>query len=144
MREGKGFLIVYAIDNWASFNEVCLPRIPCNHLNSLAGADLQGQNNEGKGIQQSGDVSDVLRSADSASSEHPDSVLVGNKCDMEDKRQVSYDQGKKLADEWGCPFLETSAKTKINNEECFYQVVREIRCSPRPRSVTRIILAQRA
>ena len=22
MREGKGFLIVYAIDNWSSFNEV--------------------------------------------------------------------------------------------------------------------------
>lgn len=55
------------------------------------------------------------------------SVLVGNKCDMEDKRQVTYEQGKSLADQWGVPFMETSAKAKINNEECFYQVVREIR-----------------
>ena len=32
-----------------------------------------------------------------------------------------------LAKEWGCPFLETSAKEKINNSACFEQVVREIR-----------------
>lgn len=25
-----------------------------------------------------------------------------------------------------CPFMETSAKSKINNEECFYEAVREI------------------
>mmetsp|Transcript_29233 Transcript_29233/g.93649 ORF Transcript_29233/g.93649 Transcript_29233/m.93649 type:complete len:191 (+) Transcript_29233:277-849(+) len=54
-------------------------------------------------------------------------VLAGNKCDMEDERQVQKDQAQKLAAEWKCPFMETSAKNKINNEECFYEVVREIR-----------------
>ena len=54
-------------------------------------------------------------------------VLVGNKCDMEGERQVSFDQGQTLAQEWGCPFFESSAKAKINNEECFYAVVREVR-----------------
>eukprot|EP00753_Platysulcus_tardus_P017373 PLAT6387.1.p2 GENE.PLAT6387.1~~PLAT6387.1.p2 ORF type:complete len:190 (+),score=108.44 PLAT6387.1:73-642(+) len=54
-------------------------------------------------------------------------VLVGNKCDMQKEREVTYEDGKKLADEWGCPFMETSAKEKINNEECFFQLVREIR-----------------
>lgn len=29
-------------------------------------------------------------------------VLVGNKCDMEDERVVSYDRGRQLADQLGC------------------------------------------
>jgi GTPase KRas protein len=32
-----------------------------------------------------------------------------------------------LAKTWNCPFFETSAKTGINVEECFFQLVREIR-----------------
>jgi GTPase KRas protein len=41
--------------------------------------------------------------------------------------QVTTEQGQALATSWGCPFFETSAKTKINHEECFFQIVREIR-----------------
>ncbi|RHY27802.1 hypothetical protein DYB32_006520 [Aphanomyces invadans] len=54
-------------------------------------------------------------------------VLVGNKCDLDRNRQVSLAAGKALAAEWGCPFMETSAKERIRNEECFFEVVREIR-----------------
>ena len=54
-------------------------------------------------------------------------VLCGNKVDLENERQVSTEEGEKLAEEWGCPFFETSAKTKVNDHECFYQLVREIR-----------------
>jgi len=54
-------------------------------------------------------------------------VLVGNKCDLADERQVSTEQGKGLASSWGCPFYETSAKKKINHETCFHELVREIR-----------------
>ncbi|GAB5354819.1 hypothetical protein AAMO2058_000152000 [Amorphochlora amoebiformis] len=54
-------------------------------------------------------------------------VLVGNKCDLADERVVSESEGKALAVEWSCPFFETSAKEKINNEICFFQLVREIR-----------------
>merc|ERR1719253_2467128 len=39
-------------------------------------------------------------------------VLVGNKCDLENEREVSVEQGKKLAAEWGCPFMEVSAKER--------------------------------
>ena len=53
-------------------------------------------------------------------------VLVGNKCDLESERQVTYEMGQQLADEMGCPFMEASAKAKINNLELFSQVVREI------------------
>lgn len=54
-------------------------------------------------------------------------VLAGNKCDLKDQRQVQYTEGAELAKEWGCGFFETSAKIKLNNEACFFELVREIR-----------------
>lgn len=54
-------------------------------------------------------------------------VLVGNKCDLEDDRVVSQVQGNQLANQWGsCTFLETSARKKINVDEVFYDLVRQI------------------
>jgi len=54
-------------------------------------------------------------------------VVVGNKCDLESERQVSKAEGQDLAKSFGCPFLETSAKSRINVEESFFELVREIR-----------------
>jgi len=54
-------------------------------------------------------------------------VLVGNKCDLETERQVTTGEGADLAKTFGCPFNESSAKTRINVEETFYELVREIR-----------------
>ena len=47
-------------------------------------------------------------------------VLVGNKCDLDaSERQISTEEGQELAKQMECPFLETSAKAKINNKSCF-------------------------
>ena len=46
-------------------------------------------------------------------------ILVGNKCDLDSKRQVSFDNGKELADKYGITFLETSAKETVNIDELF-------------------------
>jgi GTPase KRas len=54
-------------------------------------------------------------------------VLVGNKCDLENQRQVGQGEGKDLAKQFKCKFLETSAKEKLNVDEAFYSLVREIR-----------------
>jgi len=54
-------------------------------------------------------------------------VLVGNKCDLESERQVTTSEGQELAKTFGCPFFESSAKTRVNVEESFYGLVREIR-----------------
>jgi GTPase KRas len=52
-------------------------------------------------------------------------VLVGNKCDLEEQRQVSKAKGKELADKYNCSFMETSAKDNTNVEEAFYTLIRE-------------------
>lgn len=41
-------------------------------------------------------------------------ILVGNKCDMEHERVISYERGKTLADELNIEFFETSAKDNHN------------------------------
>ena len=46
-------------------------------------------------------------------------VLVGNKNDLEDKRQVKYEDGMELANKNGMMFYETSAKSGFNVEEIF-------------------------
>lgn len=46
-------------------------------------------------------------------------VLMGNKNDLIQKRQVSYNEGKRLADQIGFIFMETSAKSNKNLIEAF-------------------------
>ena len=41
-------------------------------------------------------------------------LLIGNKCDLEERREVSSERGKLLAEKHGIPFMETSAKTGYN------------------------------
>ena len=52
-------------------------------------------------------------------------VLVGNKCDKSD-RVVSFEEGKKLAQDYGMEFFETSAKSNINVSETFTFLTKEI------------------
>ena len=54
-------------------------------------------------------------------------ILVGNKCDMEDRRQVTYEEGKEFAGQFGMPFLETSAKATQNVDMAFDTMTREIK-----------------
>ena len=54
-------------------------------------------------------------------------VMCGNKCDLRVERQVSILEGKEKASIFSLPFFETSAKHRINIEESFFEVVREIR-----------------
>ncbi len=53
-------------------------------------------------------------------------VLAANKCDLEDDRAVQREQGSNLAQQWSCAFLETSARKKINVDEVFNNLVRQI------------------
>jgi small GTP-binding protein len=53
-------------------------------------------------------------------------VLIGNKSDLNDKRQVSIEEGKKVADENNMIFFETSAKDNVNINEVFLKSAQKI------------------
>jgi len=62
-------------------------------------------------------------------------VLVGNKCDLQDQRVITTEQGQELARKFGCSFLEASAKKRINVDEIFHDLIRQInKISPPPKS----------
>ena len=52
-------------------------------------------------------------------------VIVGTKCDRLD-REVTEEEGKKLADELGVKYFETSAKTGYNVNEAYNFLIKDI------------------
>ncbi|THU61641.1 hypothetical protein C4D60_Mb07t25470 [Musa balbisiana] len=57
-------------------------------------------------------------------------MLVGNKVDKESERAVTKKEGIDFAREYGCLFLECSAKTRVNVEKCFEELVLKILDTP--------------
>lgn len=53
-------------------------------------------------------------------------MLIGNKNDLEHRRQVTFDEGKAFADANGLIFMETSAKTAFNVEQAFINTAEKI------------------
>ncbi|EFC49299.1 ras family small GTPase, partial [Naegleria gruberi] len=61
-------------------------------------------------------------------------VLVGNKCDLESERSVKVEKAKMYAKELGIPLLESSARQRLNVDEAFGTLIREIRkTKPEPK-----------
>lgn len=56
-------------------------------------------------------------------------MLVGNKSDLEDKRQVSIEEAKNRADQWNVNYVETSAKTRANVDKVITHLIMQ-RISP--------------
>ena len=56
---------------------------------------------------------------------HVNKILIGNKCDIEDQRMVTKEEGEKLAKEYDIKFFETSAKQD-------FQVGEEVRITDGP------------
>ncbi|GAN08762.1 RAS protein [Mucor ambiguus] len=96
MRNGEGFVLIYSITSYHSFE--------------------QAQ----KLHEQIARVKDL---------EHFPVVLVGNKCDLEQDRQIPTSAGRDLAKLYNCPFFEASAKQNFKIEDTFHGLVREIRRS---------------
>jgi Ras-related protein Rab-10 len=67
-----------------------------------------------------------LRNIDDHASDDVVKMLIGNKCDMDDKRCIARMRGEALAREHTIPFLETSAKNNVNVEKAFFEMARLI------------------
>lgn len=52
-------------------------------------------------------------------------VLVGNKCDLQQSWAVNMGQAREVARQYGVPFVETSAKTRMGVDDAFYTLVSE-------------------
>jgi len=61
-------------------------------------------------------------------------ILIGNKCDLEDKRAVSIEDAQALAQEKGMEYLETSAAEEVNIDNAFRRMAKMIleRTSKKP------------
>ncbi|KAJ0040210.1 hypothetical protein Pint_27344 [Pistacia integerrima] len=57
-------------------------------------------------------------------------MLVGNKVDKEGERVVTKKEGINFAREYGCLFIECSAKTRVNVQQCFEELVLKILDTP--------------
>jgi len=67
-----------------------------------------------------------LRNIDEHANEDVEKMILGNKCDMDESRQISFDKGQQIAREHGIKFMETSAKNNINIERAFHELAEAI------------------
>ena len=94
MRTGQGYMIVFAVNNRCTFDEV---------------SEFHEQ---------------ILRVRDADS---VPLVIVGNKVDIVEGREVTTLEGKALAKSFNAVYIETSAKMRMNVEDAFFSLVREVR-----------------
>ena len=52
-------------------------------------------------------------------------IIIGNKCDLEDKRQITKEQGELKAKKYGADFMETSAFSGENIDKAFEKLIKE-------------------
>ena len=93
IRSGDGYIIVFSITSVTSFLEV-------NAIKEQLNIVLDADNNALIPI-----------------------ILVGNKCDLEEYRQVQSSDAQRLAEEWRVKYFETSAKNKTNINRIFEELV---------------------
>ena len=70
-------------------------------------------------------VSTWLKEINDNAPEEIQKILIGNKCDL-NEREVTTEEGQKLAEENGMKFFETSAKNDINVKETFESITKDI------------------
>jgi len=71
-------------------------------------------------------VEEWLSEVDRYANENTSKLLLGNKADLIDDRQVAEETAHKFAEKLNIPFLETSAKTATNVDQAFLTMAKEL------------------
>jgi len=72
-------------------------------------------------------IKNWIRNIEEHASSDVEKMILGNKCDINERRLVSKDRGEQLAIEYGIKFMETSAKASVNVEEAFFTLAKDIK-----------------
>jgi Ras-related protein Rab-1A len=81
-------------------------------------------------------VDNWMAEVEKFASESAIKLFVGNKSDMDDKRKVTYEEGKELAARYNVKFMETSAKNAKNVIDAYQTLAREIKAKVMPKKKT--------
>lgn len=76
-----------------------------------------------------------VKNADSTTDNIP-FILVGNKSDLDSRRQVPYAEANDMASRWRVPYIETSAKTRDRVDAVFYQLMDSIQKKKEEESIS--------
>lgn len=82
-------------------------------------------------------ITQWIKNIETHASDDVEKMILGNKCDMNDKRVVSTEAGEQLAEEYRVTLMETSAKSNINIEEAFTSMARNIKKKMDAKAVSR-------
>ncbi|OXU27243.1 hypothetical protein TSAR_002213 [Trichomalopsis sarcophagae] len=122
MRTGEGFLLVFAVNSAKSFEVLNLQPLFSNAKCISRKSRVLCVNHY---VQDIGTYREQIKRVKDA--EEVPMVLVGNKCDLQQSWAVNMTQAREVARQYGVPFVETSAKTRMGVDDAFYTLVREIR-----------------
>lgn len=101
-----GILLVYDVTDERSFNSMLHSYVSQWHIHNIT------------------DIRNWHTNIEQHASEGVNKILIGNKSDWTDKKAVTEEQGRVLADEFGIKFMETSAKVNEGVEEAFFTLAR--------------------
>ena len=104
MKEGNGFILVFALDTEATFNTL---------------DDIYKHIKEVKNSLGENDIK---------------AIIAGNKCDLENRPEGLVEKAQAFAQERNCEFIETSAKTQKNVNEMFESLVRKLLATAKTKS----------
>ncbi|KAI0878280.1 ras-domain-containing protein [Hypoxylon argillaceum] len=113
------FLLVYDITSADSLDAL-------SYFNELIDMEAETRLDNAARARQAGLGVVHDRSSGGARVVPPVKIIAGNKCDLQESRQVSAAQGLEWARRRGCGFMETSARLEVNIEETFALIVRRV------------------
>eukprot|EP00827_Trimyema_finlayi_P001141 TRINITY_DN1395_c0_g1_i2.p1 TRINITY_DN1395_c0_g1~~TRINITY_DN1395_c0_g1_i2.p1 ORF type:complete len:175 (-),score=82.46 TRINITY_DN1395_c0_g1_i2:13-537(-) len=84
------------------------------------------------------DLTNWLHEIEKHASDQVNKILIGNKCDLQDKREVTMQEAEEFAKQNDMTYLETSAKTSENVQKAFYTCLLYTSPSPRDKRQSRM------